>query len=197
MQLTNEEKIKLYELLKMIDQLFRENNIKYWADGGTLLGSLREGHIIEHDDDADLAIQYEDLDKLKKIEFVKYGMELVRFWGGWKIFFCDSRILGESDGLSSDELFGTVYKIPSCDIFTYAVNPYANQPLILYPTNRLIREVNYPNCYFYKNEIDELKRIKFGSIEINIPNDPHPYLTRYLGDDYMTVKRDKSGKVIE
>jgi phosphorylcholine metabolism protein LicD len=197
MKLSYDEKIKLYELLKLIDKLFEENDIKYWADGGTLLGSLREGHIIEHDDDADIAIHFKDLEKLKKIEFNKYGMELIRFWGGWKLFYADSLILkDQGDGKNCDDLFDTVYKVPACDIFTYAENPYAIDKTILYPTNRLIRDVHYPNCYFKKDEIKEIKKVKFGPIEINIPNDPHPYLTRYLGNDYMTTKRDKKGNTM-
>lgn len=53
---------KLYEVLCTIDDICKENNIKYFLDSGTLLGSVREKDFIPWDDDMDIKIFAEDLD---------------------------------------------------------------------------------------------------------------------------------------
>ena len=44
--------------LKMLIELFKENDIEYWADHGTLLGAIREKEFIKWDEDIDIAIKY-------------------------------------------------------------------------------------------------------------------------------------------
>ena len=51
-----------------ITQELTKNNIKYWLDGGTLLGLYRDGKIMEHDNDVDLGVFYNtDTTQVKKI----------------------------------------------------------------------------------------------------------------------------------
>lgn len=52
------------EMLSFIDQICRENNIKYFLDSGTLLGAIRHQGFIPWDDDVDIALFREDYDKL-------------------------------------------------------------------------------------------------------------------------------------
>jgi len=54
--MTSQEKIR--EILLEILPILNFNNIKYWVDCGTLLGIIRDGDIIEWDDDADLGVLY-------------------------------------------------------------------------------------------------------------------------------------------
>ena len=53
--------------MKDFDKICSDNNISYWADGGTLLGAVRDKGIIPHDDDLDVCIFQEDFDKLSRI----------------------------------------------------------------------------------------------------------------------------------
>lgn len=59
--------LRMLELLKFLDKLCSENDLKYWLDSGTLLGAVRHGGFIPWDDDVDVCMMKEDADKLKKI----------------------------------------------------------------------------------------------------------------------------------
>ncbi|MEM2143948.1 MAG: LicD family protein [Candidatus Jordarchaeaceae archaeon] len=50
--------------LKMVKEVFDRFGIKFWLDGGTLLGAIREGKIIDWDNDIDLGMWSCDLNKL-------------------------------------------------------------------------------------------------------------------------------------
>ena len=63
--MTDQEKIR--EMLKNIIPVLNVNRIKYWIDCGTLLGVIRDGDVIEWDDDGDISYLYspEQLTKLR------------------------------------------------------------------------------------------------------------------------------------
>ena len=72
------------ELLHIFDKLCAKHNLRYWLDGGTLLGARRHKGFIPWDDDIDVMMPREDYDKvipLMKDEMEKYGI-VVR-WGGY------------------------------------------------------------------------------------------------------------------
>lgn len=64
---TEEQKQCLLDLVKYIDKICTNNNIRYSMMFGTLLGAVRHHGFIPWDDDIDLALPREDFDKLKKI----------------------------------------------------------------------------------------------------------------------------------
>lgn len=59
--------LRMLEMLKYIDNICRENNIKYWLSSGTCLGAVRHGGFIPWDDDADIEMLASDYRKLEKI----------------------------------------------------------------------------------------------------------------------------------
>ena len=67
---------ELYEMMYMMHELCRNNDINYCILFGTLLGSVREGKIIRWDDDIDIGMFPKDLEKLKKLDLSQYGYRL-------------------------------------------------------------------------------------------------------------------------
>lgn len=64
--------LRMLELLTFIDKVCKENDIRYWLDSGTLLGAERHGGFIPWDDDTDICMPTDDLEKFKKVFFEKY-----------------------------------------------------------------------------------------------------------------------------
>nr|MBC8410346.1 LicD family protein [Paracoccaceae bacterium] len=56
------------------------HSIPYYLDCGTLLGTIRENDLLPHDTDVDVTTHLSDWDRLKEIDFTKYGLKKTRQW---------------------------------------------------------------------------------------------------------------------
>ena len=54
-------------LIEAFATVCRKHNLKWWVDGGTLLGTVRDGHMILWDDDVDVTMPREDYTRLLNI----------------------------------------------------------------------------------------------------------------------------------
>jgi len=90
-KLSDEDTDLLYDIVDITTKILTKNNIKYSIEGGTLLGVVRCGGLLPHDNDADIDILKSDGEKVLKLrdEFDKYDLELILTpgWGmqvSWK-----------------------------------------------------------------------------------------------------------------
>ena len=58
---------RMLEMLVFFDDFCKKNNLRYWLDGGTLLGAIRHQGFIPWDDDIDINMPAEDFTKLVKL----------------------------------------------------------------------------------------------------------------------------------
>ena len=158
--------------LKDVDSIFKNNDITYWMNGGTLLGAIRNGDVIPWDDDADLYVLLKDKDKILSLKpiFNKYGYDIVEHWIGFKIFPLNGYKINNKKEFN--------YKFPFVDIF---ITEQEGDKVI---DNAEYCRYLWPNSYFKINELYPLKSYKFNNFELMGPNDPIPYLDRLYGRDW-------------
>lgn len=163
---------EIYQMFKDVSELLDKNNIKYWASGGTLLGSVRHEGFIPWDDDVDIAIIDTDIEKLKSIRpqlnALGYDIE-TNFALCLKIFPLTGITLEHDDGL----------RYPYLDIFPMK-EVSGNYTHI---TKQAIDA--YSSDFFPKADIDNLKRCKFGKIEVWCPDHAKESLLRFYGRNVM------------
>jgi len=71
-------KEKYVKCLNAVKNIFDAHNIIYWLDYGTLWGAIRDGKIMEFDNDFDFGVFLRDVPKISQLkqEFATYGYEL-------------------------------------------------------------------------------------------------------------------------
>lgn len=69
--------LKQLRILETIDDICRKHDIHYWLDGGTLLGAVRHGGFIPWDDDIDIAMRQDDLQRFTAVAPSELPEELI------------------------------------------------------------------------------------------------------------------------
>jgi lipopolysaccharide cholinephosphotransferase len=155
----------LYSMMKNITSYFKQNNIKYFAEGGTLLGIVRNRGQIPYDNDIDLGMLETDFIKLLKCKEdieTKFNYALRYEHYMLKIFYKDISLV-----LNGEDIF------PCVDVFVYRRFNHRIEPI-----------QHWENCYFKESEFKPLIKRKYHDIDVYTPNNPIPYLERYYGGDW-------------
>jgi len=176
-----EENLKmLNKILKDITILLDMAKIKYWADGGTMLGCVRDKGQIKHDDDCDIGILHEDKQKVINLfpifHDIGYHMKIKN--GVIKVFV--PNMWGNKD----DKFI----KTPTLDIFIYCRK---GDKIVLYD---LACRNKWKKAMHFKKDIFPLVKMPFDAFEIWMPKNPIPYLYGSYGDDCLTTYKDTLDK---
>ena len=161
---------ELYLLLKRVSDTCHRNNIQYWIDGGTLLGSVREQNQISYDYDVDLGIFQKDYDELKKYYSYfekKYDYHIKEVDVGFlKIFSKQGSLVKDDTHIS-----------PCLDILVYE-----NFNGIVAIKDRATRHM-YSKYRFLEKDLLPLQRIYiYKDLNLYGALNPYPYLDRCYGE---------------
>lgn len=69
--------LRMLDMLSFIDNICKSENIKYWIDGGTLLGAMRHEGFIPWDDDMDICMPLEEYKRFKKYMLLHENRDFV------------------------------------------------------------------------------------------------------------------------
>lgn len=162
---------KITKIFKEFIDICNENNINYIVIGGTLIGTVRHNGWIPWDDDIDVALFKEDMDKVLSIYrnrpdlidkyYVKKGKN--KDWSFFKIISYESK---------KAELFIDIFELVNCDNNKYALNI---------------------NCK-PSTDISNIIPYDYGTFEnliVPIPNSPETYLkeTAFYADETPDINK--------
>ena len=175
---------KAIDLLSYVIEIINNNNYKYWLEGGTCLGAVRDGKIIPWDNDLDIGIEYDSDKKIKlliKLLKKKFIIKIKDFPKGK-----DSWDLGKYRLLKVYKRKNYFFKDKIClDIFIFY-----RQKLSESNSSMVHKYVVYnKNGYHLSKYFDTLQTINFYSKTYNIPNFVEEWLENKYGESWRTPKR--------
>lgn len=204
----------LYKIMQAEAEVFKKFGIRWWINGGTLLGEVRhkgveppfEGSIVPWDDDADSQVHPDDQYKLKwpevQLEFKKYGLQLTTHWLGYKIFSIEPLPYGKN--FSFRAITTKTFQLPFGKKFSFRTissKTFHWPDVDIYTSQRRkkdgaitytgIAKIIFPNEIFTDEELfgkeGKLRETKFGPITVFAPQHPEGYCDRTYGKDWRDV----------
>ena len=212
-----EKQKSMLDSLIMFDNFAKENGVEYWLDSGTLLGAYRHKGFIPWDDDIDISMTEDMIDKLRilaqnpKLEIQMHASGTNRT-KGWMWFFNNK--LGEFDIFSyvftnqkglDEQISWTKWMrwfrwlIPGWEeriLSNYdnikLPNPkptdFANDDSVLVLRTSKLSTLDSIFLYNFKTmDVFPLSKIMFEGHEFPAPNDPAAVLQKRFGSDFMDL----------
>lgn len=170
---------KIDEAFKIVCNLFRQYEIPFWLEAGSLLGAVREGKRIEWDEDYDIAYYIKYASKILQIikQVEQYGFKVhgnlyhsISYKGKHLICIQPHRLIR-----------GHMYRVKSILPTEYHLNklPMFLQRIILVIQMRLNRKMYYRGSFY---DYNILYPIPMGKEYVHIPVGFDKILTRKYGN---------------
>ena len=165
-----EHQKKEVELLKYFHNLCKKHEIYYFATAGTLLGAVRHNGFIPWDDDIDLAVNGDSINKLKELkeEMEKEGI-FIRYAPKDNHMFKPNKSIHQLFYKDNEDIWLDLFEFEKEEGYYY--HKFDFQKLYACP-----KEI------FTEEEFENIKSHKFEDIEINIPKNPYKFLRRLFGE---------------
>lgn len=164
-----EHKAEFNSQLELLDRFFKQQNIKYWLNGGTLLGQVRNQNLIDWVDCNSIAMLEDDGKRcfadLKKFA-LNNGYHLWNSVHGLK--------LRTEKGPAATDIY--FYSLQPNGVFALASDRSRNQ---------------WPKDYFTNEELNVESGL-LGALNVSIPHNPTRYLSTLYGENFLTVARYSS-----
>ncbi|CAA6812461.1 MAG: LicD family protein [uncultured Sulfurovum sp.] len=164
------------ETLIQVNHIFKELDIQYWLEYGTLLGAIRDKSFIKHDLDIDLGIFLDDYSEDMEIIFKRYGFKKIR------------NISIDNNTYGLEESY--VYKDIVIDLFYFTLKDnkmyshvFKNEEgkswhkTILDNGGLIVREMTFP--------YDGFTTINFLGKQYPVPKNADEHLKSFYGEKYM------------
>jgi hypothetical protein len=194
----------VYQEMKYLHEILEEEGIRYWVEGGSILGIERHnGGMFSWDDDADIQIYPDDCDKIEELrndatfqeKLRKNGFKIIDHWQGWKFVPLEMPEDGtECYSTSTNQGNGGSFFAPCIDLFKTKKEVVFDEEM----GNDRVKitfvgkaEEVFKNSLFYEDELfdsatGEIPIVDFGPIKVRAPKNGCPYLFRYFGDNVFT-----------
>lgn len=154
----------LVGILTHVTDIMSKNNIVYWLEGGTLLGSIRENRIMIWDDDTDIGIDAIDIEKVLALDFGYFQNSKIEFvdksWGVQ---------------LSNGHIWTDIF------LYDHVGDTY---------TSRYCKYIKHVDV-FKSSDLFPLKVSPLFDKEFPVANNPIPYLKSVYGDKWQTEAKIK------
>ena len=155
--LAEKDAVGLYQLLKDTHEVFEQCGLEYWADGGTLLGAVRNGGLIPWDDDVDFAFHEKDEQHLLLLRptFTKLGYFMEKVFFGY-------RLVNRANKAELD-----LFKMVEADgKISHSAGNWGTR--------------DGRKIYIERTELEPIKKVSFGPVVVQIPGNPNPLLDAYF-----------------
>lgn len=169
--------LSLYQMAYDTIQVLDENNIPYSAAFGTLLGAIRSGGMLPHDDDVDLIIKKDDEQRLMALK--------PTFWKlGYDLFHDGSKIVGyKLYSRNKIKLANGTEVLPFLDLFSFMWDEASNHYILDAEKGREI----FRNPMLTRAELEEQTLVPFGSMKIKAPQNYEGFLNRFYGENWNKI----------
>jgi phosphorylcholine metabolism protein LicD len=175
--------------------LLEEMKINYWVDSGTLLGIIRENHLLSHDRDIDFGVIFENEKQINRL------IKIFKNEG----YFAQIHVYKHQPFKYKFKRKGSKYSIDINhfnEISGYLIAPQRIKLKTMIPFQKVLNF--YMKCYFklfqiYSNsfyhypkkifKISSTKKIELNDLEFKIPNQFEKYLEYRYGN--WKVKNEK------
>lgn len=192
----------IYQMMQQLDEVFKKHGIKYWIEGESALGAVRNGGLIPTSDAGSFGIFPGDEEILNTEDFkndlAKVGMQITPHWRGHKIFLRMNHPKGKE--LCSNEFEGVWrFKTPSIDISHMKVVNVKNEAsngfkyntpdeeILVYKSDnaRRMQKDYYVRYNEFQNSSGLRNRADFGPVKLDTLWNPIEYCQRIYGSNCM------------